>query len=239
MNFENNVHPGLTCLVLFVAAYFLGGIPFGVLVARAKGVDIMKFGSGNIGATNVMRALGAPLGIFVFVLDVIKGTIPSLVARWLLPHAWGPVDAQVLWMGAGLMAVIGHCLSPFLKFKGGKGVATAFGIGLSAAPLLALSALGFFAVILATTRLMALASAIGVSSTVILGLILPGQSPQLIPFYVLIGGFVTYRHRSNFARIRAGTEPKFSFKRTAPAAREDSENPSPPVFPKTGGEGLG
>ena len=130
MNIVNNVHPGIICLVLFTAAYFLGGIPFGVVVARAKGVDIMKFGSGNIGATNVMRALGAPLGIFVFVLDVIKGTIPSLAARWLLPHPWGPVDAQVLWMGAGLMAVLGHCLSPYLKFKGGKGVATAFGIGL-------------------------------------------------------------------------------------------------------------
>ena len=217
MNMDSTLHPTATFLILCVGAYVFGSIPFGVLIARSRGIDIMKFGSGNIGATNVMRATGAPLGILVFVLDVVKGLLPSAIARSLLPHNLGSLDAQVLWVLVGLMAVLGHCVSPFLKFKGGKGVSTALGMIIAAAPLIAASAFSIFVVILATTRLMALASSVSVSSAVLLGLFIPGQSPQILPIYFAIGAFVTYRHRSNFARMKAGTEPKFSFKRSASA----------------------
>lgn len=231
MNSGQIPHEAVYALVLYVAAYLFGAIPFGVLIARARGIDILNFGSGNIGATNVMRATGAPLGILVFFLDVAKGAVPALLGRVFLPlPLWG-IDAQVLWVGAGLMAVIGHCLSPFLGFKGGKGVSTALGMVVGAAPLVAVTAFAFFIVLLSTTRYMALSSSIAVSSGVLLTILLPGQSPQIIPIYLAIGAFVSYRHRSNFARMRAGTEPKFSFKKTATthyiSDSQDVENEKP------------
>src|SRR5579859_1780423 len=115
---------------LLVAAYFIGSIPVGYLVSRAKGVDILKVGSGNIGATNVWRVLGWPLGSTVLLLDVVKGLLPALAGYQLLN---GQLDAFVVGMGA----VAGHSLSPFLKFKGGKGVATGLGVLVGTSPWVA------------------------------------------------------------------------------------------------------
>ena len=202
----------MTFSLLILASYLLGAVPFGVLVARARGVDILKVGSGNIGATNVGRALGTKLGLAVWALDVLKSLAPTLAARVLLAHPLGALDPQTQWFLVGAAAIVGHCASPFLRFRGGKGISTALGAMIGVAPLVALACFALFAVVLATTRLMAVASTVGVSSVVVFACLL-GVTPQLLPAFVLLALFVAYRHRSNFRRLREGTEPRFSFKK--------------------------
>src|SRR5262249_41045323 len=119
-------HTGMMERVLWVvAAYLAGSIPFGVLFARARGVDLRQVGSGNIGATNASRALGKKIGALVFLCDAAKGTAPVLLARWRLGES-----GQASWWvaGVGAAAFVGHLASPWLRFRGGKGVATAFGV---------------------------------------------------------------------------------------------------------------
>lgn len=215
---------GLTLL----GAYLLGGIPFGVLVARMQGIDITQVGSGNIGATNVVRALGPRWGMVTFVLDMLKGLIPSLVARQLFTEPLMGLEPQALWFICGLVAVIGHAKSPFLKFKGGKGVSTALGAGLGSAPLVALGAFVVFAIVLGTIRYMAVASMVAVCSAVLFAVILPGQSLQVVPLFFLLAALVVFLHHKNIARLRAGTEPKFAFRKSseqASAASSQDESP--------------
>lgn len=202
---------------LLAFAYFLGSIPVGVLIARAKGVDLRKVGSGNIGATNVNRALGKGWGVFVFLLDMMKAVIPSVIARMTMPTGEFGLDVQVTTFLIGTGAILGHVTSPFLGFRGGKGVSTAMGAGIVAAPVVALTAFALFAVVLATTRYMAVASIVGVCSATLFGLLFPGQSLGMIPFYIVIGGLVTWLHRGNIARLRAGTESKFAFSKSKAA----------------------
>lgn len=194
-------------------AYMFGAIPFGVIVARRYGVDIFKVGSGNPGATNVWRSCGKKAGLLVFALDVIKGVLPVLLARAFDPR-------QEVWFAIGLIAVLGHCLSPFVGFKGGKGISTTLGAILAAAPLVALGGFALFLVALAITRYVSLASILGVTTAVILSATLPHQSKALIPFYGLLWLFIVIRHRANIKRLMNGTESKFSFsgkKAAAPA----------------------
>ena len=198
-------------LAILVGAYFLGAIPFGVLIARAKGIDLTKVGSGNIGATNVNRALGKNWGLAVFALDMLKGLIPGLVARQLVTEPLGELDPQALWFIAGFVAVLGHAKSPFLGFKGSKGVSSALGAGLAAAPLAALAGFALFILILATTRYMAIASMVGVPSAGLFALVIPGNSIQVVPLLAILGLMVIWLHRKNIDRLREGTEPKFSF----------------------------
>lgn len=202
----------MTFPLLLIAAYLFGGVPFGVLVARAKGVDIMKAGSGNIGATNVGRVLGKGPGIAVWVLDVTKSLLPTVAARFLLSHGMGPLAPETIWFLVGFAAIVGHCASPFLGFKGGKGISTALGAIVGTAPLVALCCFVLFAVVLATTRYMAIASVVGVSSVVLFAYGF-GVTSQLLPVFVLVALFVAYRHRTNFRRLREGTEPRFSLQK--------------------------
>src|SRR5512142_1162952 len=127
----------LSQIALIIAAYLLGSIPTGLLLGKALGVDIRAAGSGNIGATNVYRTLGRKVGVLTLVGDCLKGVIPVVVAKAL--------GLPVLWVGiVGLAAFLGHVYTVFLGFKGGKGVATALGVFLAAAPLAVLAALGVF-----------------------------------------------------------------------------------------------
>lgn len=207
----------MTFALLILASYLLGAIPVGVLVARARGVDILKAGSGNIGATNVGRVLGKGPGLVVWGLDVMKSLAPTLAARALLPHGVGPLAPETAWFLVGTAAILGHCASPFLGFRGGKGISTALGAMLGTAPLVAVLCFALFALVLATTRYMAVASTVGVLSVVLVGWLLGptkgGVTPQLLPVFLALGLFVAYRHRTNFRRLREGTEPKFSFKK--------------------------
>ena len=121
--------------LLLFGSYLLGSIPFGALISKARGIDIFKVGSGNIGATNVIRAAGWKVGLLVFALDVCKGLLPTLMGRHLFPQEmW-----MWLWVLAGEIAAIGHCFSPWLKFKGGKGIACLLGMLFGATPLIAQS----------------------------------------------------------------------------------------------------
>lgn len=187
---------------LFVGAYFVGSIPFGYLIAKVRGVNILKEGSGNIGATNVIRVLGKKLGLLVFVLDVLKGFAPALAASFLLPHS------QIQTFLVGMGAVAGHCLSPFLRFKGGKGVATGLGALFGAFPLVALCALGVFSLVLGLTRFVSLSSIVAALTLAPLGFVFKVDEPMIWAFLGLTV-FVVYRHRANISRLLKGTEPKF------------------------------
>ena len=189
-------------LVLF-GSYFLGAVPFGVLIARMKGVDITKVGSGNIGATNVQRALGKKLGLLVFLLDLLKGFLPAIVGHLL----FGTKEAAGL---AGVCAVAGHCLSPFLGFKGGKGISTGLGVLLGTSPLVGLSTFVIFAILTKLTGYVSLGSMLTSVALIPLGFAF-GDPQAVIVAYGVFALFVIYRHRANVERLRAGTEPKFTW----------------------------
>ncbi len=212
----------LACL--FVFAYIVGAVPFGVLITRAKGIDIRKVGSGNIGATNVARAVGPAWAGLVFLLDLSKGFVPAMVAKsWPVMSGNSGASSQALpewvWYAAGVAAIAGHCASPFLGFKGGKGIATSLGMVFGASPIVAAGGFCVFLVLFATTRFVSLSSIAGVAASVVLGAILRDWT------YVGIGSllflFVLYTHRANICRLRDGTEPKFGFRRKEP---KDDEN---------------
>lgn len=203
---------------ILIGAYFLGAVPVGVLVARAKGVDILKVGSGNIGATNVQRALGKKAGLFVFFMDVLKGLLPALAGRLLLAQT-PPLTAEE-WAGlAGVCGVLGHCLSPFLGFKGGKGISTGLGALLGASPLVGLSAFGLFLASMFVNRYVSLSSILAAASLPFFAWLYHDPRSLLIAFTVF-AAFIIYRHRANIARLRAGTEPKFEWKKDKPAEPE-------------------
>src|SRR3954463_16562296 len=151
-------------LVLAAISYFLGSIPFGLIVGLAKGVDPRKAGSGNIGATNVGRLLGGKFFALVFFLDMLKGLLPMLAAGFALQWRAQSQIHYILWLLVGFAAIAGHMFSIFLKFKGGKGVATGAGVALGVFPyypLPAVVALLVFVAVFKTSRIVSLASIVG------------------------------------------------------------------------------
>lgn len=194
------------------AAYLLGSIPLGYWLPLAlRGIDIRTVGSGNPGFTNVYRAVGTAPGLAVLVADVGKGALAVAIARW----AGG--DAAVLAV-AGAAAVAGHVWSLFLRFRGGKGVATAAGVLFSVLPAEAALALAVFAVTVAATRYVSLGSVLAALSFPAWTLLLGSRSAGgvKIPFLalaLLIAALVVLRHRGNIRRLLAGTENRFTFRR--------------------------
>jgi glycerol-3-phosphate acyltransferase PlsY len=203
----------LTALLIALGAFLLGSIPAGYLVARAKGIDIRQHGSGNIGATNVFRTLGKPLGILVFFLDALKG----FAAVWLAMRFGGASD----WPGiaAAVAVIAGHNYTPWLGFKGGKGIATSAGVLVALMPWAVLAiALVWFAVFFAT-RYVSLASIsaadalpVAVGALWFYGC---GGNGPLLGFSALIAALAIWRHRSNIERLMAGTEHRFE-RKTSP-----------------------
>lgn len=191
----------MTAILLCVGAYVLGSIPFGVVVARLNGVDLRKVGSGNIGATNVARALGKAWAVVVLAADAAKGFVPV----WLGRRLDLPPSVVAL---AGFIAITGHMFTIFLRGRGGKGVATSLGVALALSPLAALTGFAVYIVIFAVTRLSSLGSLLGVwtfSTFIIAGHGFPR------PYLALaIGGaaLVTLRHRENIARLLRGEEKR-------------------------------
>jgi acyl phosphate:glycerol-3-phosphate acyltransferase len=212
---------------LAIFAFLLGSIPFGMLLARAKGVDIRTVGSGNIGATNVVRALGPKVGLAVFVLDVLKGTIPALIAAQVVQAPVGGVQIQTISMLMGVIAILGHMFSPFIGFKGGKGVATGFGAALGAIPGAALVGLAVISLIVALTRYVSLGSILAAISVPIVSMLVFRDSPQLLPILVVMAAFIIWKHRANIERLRNGTESKFAFKKQIPDKEEDDGRDPP------------
>jgi glycerol-3-phosphate acyltransferase PlsY len=210
-------------IIAVVGAYLLGSVPFGVIVARAHGKDLRAIGSGNIGATNVSRALGRKWGYTCFGLDVLKGLIPMLAFRAIaLPYMGTTISGPsflALWLLVGIAAIVGHIFPAYLGFKGGKGVATSFGVALGLWPYFTISALIALAVWIAVIlawRYISLASicaAVTFPVSLTLGiLITPAwRAATLWPLLIaatLIPLLVILRHRQNIHRLLAGTESK-------------------------------
>jgi len=208
----------LAILLIAVVSYLLGSIPAGYLLVRIfRKQDIRSVGSGNIGATNVLRAGGKGLGAVTFLLDMLKGCLAvwlgGLLGTMLVPDT--PVrNWQAL---AALVAVLGHMFPIWLRFKGGKGVATGFGVFLVAAPWAALAAISVFFIVLALSRYVSLASVLGSAAFPIFAwLLVKGDRPW---FYIAVQFVVAFliiaKHHQNIRRLLAGTESRFGKKRSA------------------------
>ena len=193
-------------------AYLLGSIPMGYLLVRLfRNEDIRSAGSGNIGATNVLRSGGKGLGAATFLLDVLKGAAPVLIAAWIAPQfatAVPPRDVEAL---AAVVAVLGHMFPVWLGFRGGKGVATGFGVFLVAAPWAALAAIGVFIVIMLITRYVSLASILGAASFPLFAWFLVGGNKPafFIAAQIIVASLIIVKHHQNIRRLANGTENRF------------------------------
>ncbi len=187
--------------VAVLLAYLLGAVPFSFLLARRQGIDIRGVGSGNVGATNLARALGLGKGLLGLLLDALKGAAAVLLARAL---AAGPARPAVEAI-AGAAAVAGHVYSPFLRFRGGKGVATGAGAFAVLAPLPLLIALGVFAAALALGRMVSLGSVLA-AGTLPIAAALAGFDRAIVASALAIAVLVVVRHRENLVRIARGVE---------------------------------
>jgi acyl-phosphate glycerol 3-phosphate acyltransferase len=198
-------------LLTLLVAYLIGGIPFGYLIARARGVDLFKEGSGNIGATNVGRVLGKRYGFLVFVLDFAKGAGPVATARWLADQAGLPGSGEEVGVLAGLAAILGHLFPVYLRFLGGKGVATAAGVVTLLLPIGALFGLLAWVGIVAATRYVSAAS-LGAAVTLCVVRLVTTPTPfardrlVLTLFCFAAAGLVIVRHRDNIGRLLKGNE---------------------------------
>lgn len=199
----------LTWIVSLIAAYLIGGIPFGYLIGRMRGIDIRTVGSGNIGATNVFRTVGKKWGLLAFALDVLKGLVPVLIVKHV-------TSIDHLPLAVGVMCVMGHMLTPYMKFKGGKGVATGFGMLLGLVPALVGVAFALFVVVFALSHYISLGSCVAalfMAITIwfpILGSNGASDLPEAI-VVTLISLFVIVKHRSNIKRLIQGNENKIKF----------------------------
>jgi acyl phosphate:glycerol-3-phosphate acyltransferase len=185
----------LAPLIVIAGAYLLGSIPFGVLIARRRGVDIRREGSGNVGATNVTRVLGARAGAVVLVLDAAKGALPVWWAE-----AWLGLDHLVALAGAA--AIFGHCFSPWLGGKGGKGVATSLGVFAVFAPPLALVGLATFLFVAGRTRVPALGSLAAMAAATVFAFATGASGPVQV-LALATTCLLVYTHRGNLGRLLA------------------------------------
>lgn len=188
-------------VALVVTAYLLGSIPTGLLLGKAYGIDVRQEGSGNIGATNLYRTVGRKVGIITLIGDCLKGLIPVLVVKFSAL----PAD-YAAWVG--LSAFCGHVFSVFLKFKGGKGVATALGVFLGLAPLAVTIAIALFAVLMFVWRYVSLGSVCAAAAMPV-AVALMGGNRALVVVTLLIAVIVIIRHHENIRRLLSGTENRF------------------------------
>jgi glycerol-3-phosphate acyltransferase PlsY len=214
----------LSYLIAALEGYLVGSIPTGYLVARAKGIDIRATGSGNIGATNVLRILGTPAGIFVLVVDGLKGFTACMWGCDLVldlfnlpltsadPHL--VIPQRII---AGLAVVLGHNFTFWLRFKGGKGIATSAGLFFGLAPLAAGIALATWAMVLAISRYVSLAS-ITAAVTLPTAVWITKRSVLLGVITTVIGLLAIWKHKTNIERLLNGTERRFGGKPTPPEA---------------------
>ena len=193
-------------LIAVAAAYLIGGIPFGYLIVKlATGRDVRTLGSGNIGATNVLRTTGRAVAIITLLLDILKGLVAVWLADRLTNHSY-------LWMSAAALAVMfGHAYPVFLKFHGGKAVASFIGAFAYLTPLPLLAVLLVFVMVVAATRYISLGSILAAGLfPFAVWLILHPTAPVGIAA-LISGAFIVYRHKANLDRIRAGNEHVFKF----------------------------
>ena len=195
----------LTIAIVSIVGYLLGAISFAVIVARSQGVDILKYGSGNPGATNVTRALGSKYGNIVFACDALKGAI---AAGWPMFVFRGDLGLKLGIIGL-IASIIGHSFSVFLKFKGGKGVATTMGGLVAIMPIVLLIGVAAWAAIYFTIRMVAIASILFAVSLPVSAYWLYGSGDPRLTLGVVLGVLIVLRHRSNISRMLRGTENSF------------------------------
>jgi len=185
-------------IALVAAAYLLGAVPFGVLVARGAGMnDLRRHGSGNIGATNVSRTLGRKAGAVTLACDVLKGAGPVWLSAWLSPTPWVPVAAA----GA---AVLGHVFPVYLRFRGGKGVATGFGVLMALHVLTALLAVGVWVAAARLSRISSVGALAAYAALPLLAWWTGPADPYFVPFTGALAVLVILRHTANIRRLLAG-----------------------------------
>ena len=203
---------------IIIVSYLLGSIPFGYIAGRIAGIDIRTAGSGNVGATNVVRILGKRYGYPVFALDVLKGfgavKISMLIAPGRPPEWNSPEIFGIL---AAMSSVLGHLYPPWLKFEGGKGVATSAGALLALTPLATLIGVSIWIIVFWLTRYVSLASIVAAVVLPIVILMVKSHDQNsgkpLVYSSVCVAAVIIWRHRSNLSRLMRGTEPRFTRKR--------------------------
>ena len=219
-------------------AFLLGSIPFGLIIAKAKGINIREHGSGNIGATNVLRVVGKKYGIACLLLDALKGFVPTVIAislirfpgiqnpmtlNGLLPHAseFPMLTAQMFQVLTGLCAILGHNYSPWVGFKGGKGIATSAGVLIALMPAAVVILISIWGLVFLFSRYVSLASILAAAALPLLtlwgswfhGKIQNGTwNKPLFAFSIIIAVLAIWKHRSNIQRLLAGTEHRFTRK---------------------------
>jgi glycerol-3-phosphate acyltransferase PlsY len=201
--------------VWLLGAYLVGSVPFGYLIGRMRGVDVRTVGSKNIGATNVFRTVGKSWGLLAFFCDFLKGFLPTFacVRCCSASAGWMPV-------AVGLACVVGHTLTVFMKFKGGKGVATAFGMLIALVPALVGGAFALFVAVFALTNYISLGSCSAAAFLAVAVWFYPAILP-VKAIITLIGIFVIVKHRSNIVRLCNGTENKiYFFKKSGGKSKE-------------------
>ena len=198
-----------------LAAYLLGSIPTAVWVGRMLyGIDIRQHGSGNAGATNVIRVLGYKAGIPVLLVDVFKGWLAVELAVWLPIHGQSSEMLTYICIGMALAAVLGHVFPVYAGFKGGKGVGTVAGAGLALFPLAILLVLAVFIMVLVTTHFVSLSSIIAsLAFPLVVWFVLGVRHPGLVGLSLLIAVFIPVTHSKNIKRLLSGEERKFDFRR--------------------------
>jgi len=205
----------VTLAVLVIGSYLLGSIPFGYLAGRLVGIDIRQAGSGNVGATNVVRVLGKGYGYPVFALDVLKGFAAAKISMLMAPgrpQEWN--SPEIFGILAAISSVLGHLYPPWLKFKGGKGVATSAGALLALTPIATLIGVAIWIIVFWLTGYVSLASVIAAVVLPIVILFLSWhQNKPLFYFSACVAAVVVWRHRSNLSRLIRGTESRFTRKR--------------------------
>ena len=208
------------CVVTAALAYLLGSIPSGYLAGRARGIDIRAVGSGNIGATNVFRMLGREAGILVLVADGFKGWlavawVPPLVVKLLSSAPWSESGDEYLKIVAGMCVILGHNYTCWLKFKGGKGIATSAGVLAGLIMPAFVWGLAAWIVVCLLTRYVSVASIVA-AAVLPLATWLAGKSGRLIIIAAAMGALAIYKHKANIRRLMQGTENKIGVKKTPP-----------------------
>ena len=209
-----NLPPSAVAALCVAAAYLLGAIPFGLLIARCKGVDIRRVGSGNVGATNVFRSVGKGPGLLTFALDVAKGWLPAWGSGRLIAGLWDGVSVlspDAVSVACGIVAVVGHNWPIYLRFQGGKGIATSAGALLGFAPLATGIGLCVWVVVFTVTRYVSVGSIVACLAVAFAGWWC--YEGRLVPVTLtLLGAVGVWRHRTNVRRLLAGTEHRFGRK---------------------------
>lgn len=191
----------LVIILLILVSYVIGSVPSGYLLGKLRGVDVRMVGSGNVGATNVARAVGKSQGVITLMADAAKGYLPVFAALQL------GQDSLTIALTA-VAVFLGHLYPVFLKFQGGKGVATGFGALLALAPMAALVLAVVFVLVAGATRIVSLGS-LATAAAAPLSLWLFYQPPVIVGMACFLGAMVIIRHRGNIQRLLAGTEPRF------------------------------